>query len=156
MREFQIINDNELIKYKHLFNKSDIVIPTRETQKSCGYDFTSPHDVLIKPNSVGLIYTGIKVLLEDDEFLMMVIRSSKGRKENLLLANQVGIIDADYYGNDNNDGHIIIAIRNLSSEDKKICKGERIAQGIFMNFLKTTSEKEISKVRKGGFGSTDN
>ena len=93
--------------------------------------------------------------MEDDEFLMLVIRSSKGRKEGLVLANQVGIIDADYYENIDNDGHIIVAIRNVSESDKKIWKGDRICQGIFMKYLTVSDEVSIEKKRLGGFGSTN-
>ncbi len=154
MRNFYKISLNEYNKYKDLFAYNDIVIPARQTAKSSGYDFTCPYDVTIKPNEVVNIYTGIKVLLEDDEFLMVVIRSSKGRKEGLVLANQIGIIDADYYNNSDNDGHIIIAIRNVSGEERIIKKGDRIAQGIIQKFFITSDDKVISEERKGGFGST--
>ena len=155
MRKFYKVSDKEYEKFKELFLKDDIIIPGRQTQKSSGYDFTSPHDLLIKSGEVGLIYTGIKAKMEDDEFLMLVIRSSKGRKEGLVLANQVGIIDADYYENIDNDGDIIVAIRNVSESDKKICKGDRICQGIFMKYLTVSDEVSIEKKRLGGFGSTN-
>lgn len=155
MRKFYKVSDKEYEKFKDMFSKDDIVIPCRQTQKSSGYDFTSPHDLIIKKNEVGLIYTGIKAQMEDGEFLMLVIRSSKGRKEGLVLANQVGIIDADYFENIDNDGHIIVAIRNVSDSDKKICKGDRICQGIFMKYYTTTDEISVEQKRLGGFGSTN-
>ena len=40
------------------------------------------------------------------EFLGIYIRSSLGFKYNIRMCNQVGIIDADYYNNKDNEGHI--------------------------------------------------
>lgn len=156
MRKFEKVTFEEYGKYKNMFNYEDIIIPTRQTTNACGYDFTSPHEVVINQGEVGLIYTGIKACMNDDEFLMIAIRSSKGRKEGLVLANQLGIIDSDYYGNIDNDGHIIVAIRNLSNEKRIIKKGERVCQGIFLNYLKASDEEKINKKRVGGYGSTDN
>lgn len=153
MRQFEIIKNEELIKYKDLFSSSDVILPKRQTSKSSGYDFYLPYDVEIKKGEQVLIKTGIKVKLEDDEFLAIFIRSSMGIKKGLNLANQVGIIDSDYYGNIDNDGHIMIAIRNISDNDVSLKKHDRICQGIIMKYLVTDDDK-TSSTREGGFGST--
>lgn len=41
---------------------------------------------------------------------MICDRSSFGIKKHLTIPNGVGIIDSDYYGNENNDGNIIAAL----------------------------------------------
>ena len=153
MRQFEIIKNEELIKYKDLFSFSDVILPKRQTSKSSGYDFYLPYDVEIKKGEQVLIKTGVKVKLEDDEFLAIFIRSSMGIKKGLNLANQVGIIDSDYYGNIDNDGHIMIAIRNISDNDVSLKKHDRICQGIIMKYLVTDDDK-TSSTREGGFGST--
>ena len=153
MRQFEIIKNEELIKYKDLFSSSDVILPKRQTSKSSGYDFYLPYDVEIKKGEQVLIKTGVKVKLEDDEFLAIFIRSSMGIKKGLNLANQVGIIDSDYYGNIDNDGHIMIAIRNISDNDVSLKKHDRICQGIIMKYLVTDDDK-TSSTREGGFGST--
>ena len=75
------------------------------------------------------------------------------RKKGLVLANSVGIIDKDYYGNEDNDGHIMFAVWNFKAEDVKIEKGERIGQGIFQKYL-VTDDDSAEGERTGGFGST--
>ena len=153
MRQFQIVRDDELIKFDDLFKKEDIILPKRQTKKSSGYDFYLPYDVVIKQGTQELIKTGVKVALEDNDFLAIFIRSSMGIKKGLNLSNQVGIIDSDYYGNIDNDGHIMIAIRNISDNDVALKKGDRIAQGIIMKY-EITCDDSATNTRSGGFGST--
>ena len=70
------------------------------------------------------------------------------------MANGVGIIDADYYNNADNEGHIMVALMNMGTEAVAIPQGERIAQGIFYNYLTVDDDDKVEKaVRGGGFGS---
>lgn len=134
----------------------DAVLPKRATAHSAGYDFVAPYDIIVHAGGslVATLKTGIKARMEHDEFLMMCIRSSLGIKWGLALANGTGIIDADYYGNPNNDGEICIALVNRDPyHDVKIRKGDRIAQGIFMKYLLAEDDKAAGE-RTGGVGST--
>ena len=88
-----------------------------------------------------MIPTGIKVKMPDDEFLMLVNRSSNPNKKNLVIPQGMGIIDADYYENSDNDGEMFFAYYNLSNETVVINKGEKIVQGIFMKYLVTDDDK---------------
>ena len=81
---------------------------------------------------------------------MLFPRSSFGIQKGMVLANTVGVIDADYYNNEKNEGVIIIAIRNEGQIPFTIAKGERFAQGVFLPFLPAVLQDE----RKGGLGST--
>ncbi len=92
--------------------------------------------------------------MQDDEYLMIANRSSNPLKKGLILPNGVGIIDADYYGNDANEGEIFIQLVNCSPRDVIIRKGERIGQGIFMPYLTADDEKAVTTKRTGGFGSS--
>ena len=74
-----------------------ITLPIRKTSKSAGYDFIAFQDVTIKPGEIKKIPTGYKVKLQDDEVLLIVVRSSMDFKYNIRLCNQVGVIDKDYY-----------------------------------------------------------
>lgn len=147
MRGFEIISE---------YSDKNIEIPTRKTTFSAGYDLASAVDVKIEPNEMKLIPTGLKAYMQKDEVLMIYIRSSIAVKCGLMLMNNVGIIDADYYGNNKNEGHIFAPIKNLNNETVFIKKGERIAQGIFQKYLLADNDSfEKGEKRIGGFGSTN-
>ena len=133
----------------------DFQMPERKTQKSAGYDFCLPEDVVLEPGKLQLVPTGVKAYMQDDEYLGMHIRSSMAVKKRIMLVNNVGIIDADYYNNEDNEGHIMLALLNMGSEPVVLPQGERVAQGIFYNYLVADGDAETEKeVRGGGFGST--
>ena len=101
-----------------------------------------------------LIPTGIKCTLEPGMYLELSVRSSCPLKHWLVLANSVGIIDADYYNNPDNEGHIYFQMINLSPFDIQLKKGDTIGQGIIKPYL-ITEDDATNGERKGGFGSTD-
>ena len=130
------------------------LLPVRSTKHSAGYDFMASQDVVIPPRGVALVPTGIKAYMQEGEVLKVYDRSSNPRKKGIVLANSVGIIDKDYYGNPDNDGHIHAQFLNLSdTESVTIKRGERIMQGIFLPFLIADGDKATG-TRTGGFGST--
>lgn len=100
-----------------------------------------------------LIPTGIKCHMEDGQFLELSVRSSLPLKHWIIMANGVGIIDADYYNNPDNEGHIYFQLINLSPFDIEIAKGDIIGQGVIRNYLITDDDKAEGE-RIGGFGST--
>lgn len=101
-----------------------------------------------------MVPTGLKAKMPEGVVLKLYPRSGTGSNCLLQLANQTGIIDSDYYNNEDNEGHIFIPMINLSPFDIHISKGDKIAQGIFTTFL-TTDDDNASGDRSGGFGSTD-
>ena len=133
----------------------DFKMPERKTQKSAGYDFCLPEDVVLEPGKLQLVPTGVKAYMQDNEYLGMHIRSSMAGKKHIMLVNNVGIIDADYYNNADNEGHIMLALLNTGDEALALPKGECVAQGIFYNYLVADGDADSEKaVRGGGFGST--
>lgn len=131
----------------------NIVIPTRATSGSAGYDFTSPVSVTLKPGEMVKIPTGIRSYIENGYVLHIYPRSSLGFKYQIMLANTVGIIDADYY-NAKNEGHIMIALVNGGYQTVEIKAGDRFVQGIFLKFY-TAEEEEVKTLRTGGIGSSN-
>ena len=136
----------------------NINLPKRSTKYAAGYDMEAAEDTIIPAFKPGvkptLIPTGLKAYMQDDEMLCLYNRSSNPKKKGLVLVNSVGIVDKDYYGNADNDGHIMYAMWNFKDEDVKIEKGERIGQAIFQKYLIADNDSADS-VRTGGFGSTD-
>ena len=128
-------------------------LPVRGSNNSCGYDFISICDIVISPGEIKKIPTGYKAKFLDDEFLMLVVRSSMGFKYNVRMCNQVGIIDSDYYNNIDNEGHIWVALQNEGNEDYIVKKGTAYLQGIFMKYY--TCGDLVDNIRDGGLGSTD-
>lgn len=100
-----------------------------------------------------LISTGMKCHLDKDTYLQLAIRSSSPLKYWLMLANGVGIIDADYCDNQDNEGEIFFQVYNLSPFNIKVQKGEIIGQGVILPY-ELTDDDRATGVRKGGFGST--
>ena len=135
-------------------NYDNIILPKRGTKSSAGYDFVSPIAFVLKPGESTVVPTGIKVMMNNDEFLGIYIRSSLGFKYNMRMCNQVGIIDADYYNNEENEGHIFVKIKNEGDKEVSINVGDRIVQGIFTKFL-LTDDDSTTEERLGGIGSTN-
>ena len=132
-----------------------IRLPQRKTAASAGYDIESAEDITVKAGGTALVPTGLKAYMQYGEVLTLHIRSSMAVKHQLLLSNSVGIIDADYYDNPDNEGHILVALTNLGQEDFRIHKGDRIAQGIFLSYLTVDEDTAgTGAKRQGGFGST--
>ena len=128
-------------------------LPKRTTTYAAGYDFESLIDFDLNPGENIKIPLGIKVYMESDEVFLLLVRSSMGFKYNVRMCNQVGIIDADYVDNDENEGHMWIKLYNEGEKVFSIKKGDRIAQGIFIKYLRTDDDL-IGQPRKGGLGST--
>ncbi len=139
------------------YEDKGINIPVRKTAHSAGYDIAAAEDIVIPKFEPGLkptlVPTGLKAYCEDDECILLLNRSS-GPKKGFILANSVGLVDSDYYGNEDNDGHFYFAYFNCSDKDIEVKKGDVIGQVVFTKFLVTDNDM-ASGVRKGGFGSTD-
>lgn len=139
------------------YEDKDIHIPMRKTKYAAGYDVEAAENIIIPKYTPGikptLIPTGLKAYCKEDEFFMLVNRSS-GPKKGFLMANSIGIIDHDYYNNESNDGHFYFQYFNCTDHDIEIKKGDIIGQVIFQKYL-ITDDDNASGVRTGGFGSTD-
>ena len=135
----------------------DIHIPVRKTKHAAAYDVEAAEAVVIPAYKPGikptLIPTGLKAYCQDDEWYMLANRSS-GPKKGFVMANSIGIIDADYYENESNDGHFYFQYFNFQDHDIEVKKGDVIGQVIFQKFL-TTDDDVAEGKRVGGFGSTD-
>lgn len=134
-------------------------LPIKATIHSAGVDFIASSNITIPAfrfkGQATLVPTGVKAFMQNDEYLQIFARSSIPVNLGLIMSNGVGIVDADYYNNPKNEGHIMIEFNNLTNEHITIKKGTRIAQGIFNKVLPVTHGVRVKNAtRNGGFGST--
>ena len=137
------------------YQKETFDLPKRSTSHSAGYDLASVEEVLIQPGEIKKVPTGLKVSMQDNEVMLVFPRSSLGLKKQLMLANNVGVIDQDHYTSPVDEAHIMIPLYNHDTNPQPIEKYERIAQGIFIMYLKTDDDETVDEKRISGFGSTD-
>jgi dUTP pyrophosphatase len=165
---FILDNDGNKVKWENA------KIPEYSTKHSAGADFFCAEEVTIpsiwkemfknifvtgkepvqaKPT---MVHTGIKVHMPEDEVLYIMNRSG-GPKKGLVLANSVGVIDADYYGCDATDGEIMFAFYNFLPFEITIKVGDKIGQGMFHKMLRAENDGIVNDTeRTGGFNSTGN
>ena len=146
MRKFEIAKG---------FEDKGVIIPQRKTAKSAGYDIIAltDEDVYLIPGQSVNLATGLKACMEDDEVMLLFIRSSLGIKKGITLSNSCAVIDADYYNNPDNDGHFILNVINTSNEVQCIPARSRVAQAVFVKYL-TVDDDNATGERVGGIGST--
>ena len=139
-------NDSEGGAYREL--------PKRATKNAAGYDFFNPVQITIPAHSMKLVTTGIKAKFPDYFCLKLYNRSSNPKKKGLVLINGVGVVDADYYENPDNDGDIGFMFYNIKDEDVTLEPGEKLGQGVFELYGTLTNETEVTDERTSGWGST--
>ncbi len=130
----------------------EIPLPKRSTRGSAGYDFVATSEVVIPSGETRLIPTGIRCEMAEGWVLLIFPRSSFGIRHGVRLANTTGVIDSDYAFAEN-EGHIMVPLRNPSDHDVVIGKGERFCQGVLLPFGLAEEAGELAE-RRGGFGST--
>jgi dUTP pyrophosphatase len=145
-RGFEVVKDS-----MRKFPEVEIKLPTRGSSKAMAYDFYANNTYTVEPGCVAKVWTDVKSYMEDNECLILNVRSSMGGK--FMLANTSGWIDADYYSNEGNDGNIGIFLKNNGVDDFVVNIGDRIGQGAFIPFL-VADNGNTNNIRSGGYGST--
>ena len=151
VRGFEVVNPDHI---KIQMKAEEVKLPMRGDAGSAGYDFFSNETITLNVGEKHLFWTNIKAYMQQNELLEIHIRSSLGVKYGLALSNGTGIIDSSYYGNPDNDGNIGISITNRGEAPVLINRGDRIAQGIFKQYLVADDDQVLHSSRIGGFGST--
>lgn len=133
-----------------------LILPQRKTRLSAGYDIHSPYTFSLEPGESMLVETGLKIELNPNQALFIYPRSGLGFKYFTRIANTIGVIDADYYNNQSNEGHIFIKIRNEGDKTLDIEKGQGFAQGIIQEYCIVDEDSfDVGNTRIGGMGSTN-
>ena len=131
----------------------DIELPKYQTSESAGFDIASAVDITLSPGQVVKIPTGLVIAAPKGHFLLIAARSSLPLKKGLAMANGIGVVDPDYAG-PSDEVHIIV--HNFTAHPVEVKKGERLAQGIFLQAEQAQWEEvdELRPVDRGGIGST--
>ena len=139
------------LKIKRL--QSAVGLPEPATGGAAGFDLAAAADIEIPPRGIRLVGTGLVIAVPDGHFLGIFARSSTPLKRGLMVANGVGVIDADYCGPDD---EIKIQVLNITDAPVKVARGDRLAQGIVLPCPRIEWEEvpEIARTSRGGFGST--
>ena len=158
MRKFEKVSEEQFLKdldtLNYSYYRDKVILPKRGTSKSAGYDIYTPISFNLLQGEQILVPTGFKIAMEDDDVFLIFIRSSIGIKDKVTISNGTGVIDADYYNNDGNEGHVWLALKNNSEDIVPFSAGDRIAQGIFIKYNIVDNDEPIKETRNGGIGST--
>lgn len=143
----------------------DVPTPKRAHPTDAGVDLTAvgftnqdgtpiyvDNQLGVCPGEMVKVHTGIKAAIPEGYVGLLVVRSSLGVKHGLSLANDVGVIDADYRG------EVIVCLRNQTRDWTGLRRGERVAQLVVVP-VNTTTWVEVEQLDEtvrgqGGFGST--
>lgn len=130
--------------------EGEIELPRRSTSKSAGYDFIVPEDTICKSHQITMVKAGVKAYFPDDEALLLFNRSSNPKKKGLIILNGVGVVDADYVDNKENEGEIAGLFYNMLDEDVILKAGDKMMQGVFVRYG-ITDDDNAEGERLGGF-----
>jgi dUTP pyrophosphatase len=136
-----------------VFDKSGIQDMFRADIGSAGFDIRSNEAIVIPPNQYRLIKTGLYIELPIGMELQIRSRSGLALNYGIHILNGLGTVDSTYRG------EIGVILKNDSTVPFNVDIGDRIAQGIFAEYIVPTvsiveSEDCLSETDrgKGGFG----
>jgi dUTP pyrophosphatase len=127
-------------------------LPAYQTDGAAGFDLAASQSMTVQPGEVALVPTGLVIKVPAGHFLGIFARSSTPLKRGLMVANGVGIVDADYCGPTD---EVKIEVFNFTAKPVAIAAGDRLAQGVVLPFSRARfEERAADSPARGGFGST--
>jgi dUTP diphosphatase len=128
-------------------------LPVPATAGAAAFDLAAAGDLEVPPRSIRLVGTGLVIGVPEGHFLGIFARSSTPLKKGLMIANGVGVIDADYCGPAD---EIKIQVLNFTDAPVLVKRGDRLAQAMVLPAPRVEWEEveEIVAPTRGGFGST--
>lgn len=128
-------------------------LPEPATAGAAGFDLAAAHDLEIPPGAIRLVGTGLVIEVPNGWFLGIFARSSTPLKRGLMVANGVGVVDADYCGPAD---EVKIQVMNITNAAVSVRRGDRLAQGIVLEAprVEWREVEEVTRETRGGFGST--
>lgn len=137
-----------LIKFQKISDEA--IMPHYAHQGDAGLDIFSAEETVVKAGERKNIKTGIKMELPEGFVGLVWDKSGLALKNGI--KTMAGVIDSGYRG------EIEIVLVNLSDQNFKIEKGQKIAQMLVQKIEQAEIEEaqELSETKRGdgGFGST--
>jgi dUTP pyrophosphatase len=133
--------------------RDDVLLPEYHSAGAAAFDLAAAEDSEVGPGEVRLVGTGLVVSLPSGFLLAIVARSSLPIKKGLIVANGLGVVDADYCGPDD---EVKVEVYNFRGAPVRIDRGERIAQGLILPAIRVAWDEAGSPPpsSRGGFGAT--
>lgn len=127
-------------------------LPEYKSAGAAALDLYARVTTSIPPHEVGYVPLNIALELPPDAWALMAARSSL-HKKNVMMANGIGVGDADYCGDTD---EYRAALYNFSDRPVTIERGERIVQMIILTRQKIilTEKTHFTGPNRGGFGTT--
>jgi len=128
-------------------------LPEYQTSGAVAFDLYSRIDIVVPSKSIERLPTNIIVAIPKGYMLEIKDRSSTLKKKGLLVTT--GYIDNDYCGEKD---EILLQVYNLTDDNVKIERGERLGQGVFVKIeIGEWEERDnVGNNDRGGFGTTGN
>ena len=127
------------------------VFPTKGSEDAAGYDLYITETTVVRKGCTEILPTGLSIELPENHVARIYSRSGFA-KDGLVVANGVGVIDADYRG------EVGVLIHNQGKFNKIIKAGTRVAQMIIeeLPYVEMIEVKNLGETDRGsgGFGST--
>ena len=128
------------------------IVPAYGTPDSACFDLSILEDAVIPAHSAAFLRTGLVFGVPKGHVMFIFARSSLYKKYGLQLANQVGVLDADFCGPED---ECKLYLRNPGDTDVALTEGLRLAQGMVLPFPSVTFEEGPPLgPSRGGWGST--
>ena len=140
------------IAVKRLNNGGGLPLPSYATQGAAGMDVVAAETLTLKPGRRYAVATGFAFAIPEGYEVQVRPRSGLAIKHGITCLNTPGTIDSDYRG------EIKVILINLSEDEFRIERGDRIAQLVPAPVLRAKLNEVVNLDETlrgtGGFGST--
>ena len=140
------------VRIRRLAHGEGLALPAYATGGAAGMDVLAAEDVTLAPGARHAVATGFALAIPTGFEIQVRPRSGLALKHGIGLPNAPGTIDADYRG------ELKVILINLSREDFRIARGDRIAQLVLapvtLAAWDEVAELDDTARGSGGFGST--
>ncbi len=137
------------IKIKRI-DKS-LPMPLYQTGGAVAFDLYSRIDIVVPPKTLERLPTNFVIATPKGYMLEIKDRSSTFKRKGLLVST--GYVDNDFCGDTD---EILLQVYNMTGEDVRVEKGERLGQGAFVKIEIAEWEETdtMDSSSRGGFGTT--